>query len=280
MRNTNSDCTLTNSGSTPCCAFICTGATTALAAAYQTKPIVAAQTLTVPIRQVAALLHFHLPCTGATVALAAAYQTKPIVAAQTLEWVLRGCIRVETPNGLSNRSCGPGPPGGSCSSELNPAIPVPYLARAFAAAAGAAPAAAAGGSAVLFRSTAESAGRAGPGTAPVGSGSLSECLKDDLGCLVLLCHRVVLGVAAVGPYQQTTSGSSGAAAGGSSGSSGVPEAATKHLVAVLNSCLKLLNRLAVPAGEVNPKLHQFTHFHVVFLIMLYSSLFEFCLCKV
>jgi hypothetical protein len=68
---------------------------------------------------------------------------------------------------------------------------------------------------------------------------------------VLLCHRVVLGVSAAG-----ASNDGSAAAGGSSSSSAVggsssgsAEAAGKHQVAVMNSCLKLVNRLAVPSGQ-------------------------------
>lgn len=62
-----------------------------------------------------------------------------------------------------------------------------------------------------------------------GSLSESECYGDGLASLVLLCHRVVLGVTAA-PWQQDSS-PAGCTAG-------------KRQVALLNSCLKLLNRLA------------------------------------
>jgi hypothetical protein len=192
---------------------------------------------------------------GATDALASAYQNKPTAAATTLKWTMRYCFRVETDDGVSSRSCGPGPAVGTCSTELKPATPDAHVARAAATAA--APVAVGG---PLAAHSNAAAGAAGPSTAPLNSASLSECLSDDLGCLVLLCHRFVLGVSAAGPAWRPTptSGSNNGsmAAGGSSSSStaagqGVsPEAAAKDQLAILNSCLKVLNRLAVSTGEL------------------------------
>lgn len=138
---------------------------------------------------------------GAAGQLSAACQQQPGVAAKTLEWLLRGCFRVTVGN-MSYRSCSRGAEG-TCKPELEPANIPPGVQRAAAAAAG-----------------------------TEAEGSLSECYDEGLGGLVLLCHRVVLGVTAA-PWQQGNSTAS-------------CSTARKRQVSLLNSCLKLLNRLAAP----------------------------------
>lgn len=140
----------------------------------------------------------------AAAALANTCQLDPTAMGQTLEWVLRNCFRTYLGN-MSIRSCGPFQ-AGTCDTELNPETPHPCVARAAAAAAGATAAA-----------------------------SPSECYSCGVGSLVLLCHRVVLGVTAA-PWDTADSTAAG---------SGSPLAAGKQQVGLLNSCLKLLHRLAV-----------------------------------
>lgn len=142
--------------------------------------------------------------------------------AKVLEWVLRGCFRVQIGH-MSYRSCS-GEAEGTCESELDLDIPDPVVAAA-------AQHCAASGATV----TADT-----PAAAPAG---LVKCCTDGLGSLVLLCHGIVKGVtAALWHIQQQEEGQNLA----------VCCTAGKHQVALLNTCLKLLIRLAFKAEESDP----------------------------
>ena len=110
---------------------------------------------------------------------------------------------------------------GTCDTELTPELPSAMVCRA----------------AQQFSIAAEAGPSAVSAAAAVPAG-LAECLTDGLGSLALLCNRVVHGATAAPWYQQQQDAAREAAA---------CLTACKHQAAVLNSCLKLLVRLAYTA---------------------------------
>lgn len=163
-----------------------------------------------------------------TIQLAVVCRQDPVTVAETLEWVLRNCFRA-TVGILSTRSYH-GKAEGTCETELTPDLINPMVCKA----AEQHYTTAAADAAVEVGSSA--AGVPAAAAAPAG---LSDCLADGLGSLVLLCYQVVQGVTVAPWYQQQQQGHQTAAC----------LLAGKHQAALLNSCLKLLRRLAVKAGD-------------------------------